>query len=192
MKQNSECGLPVMRPLFLDAPHEERAYDREAYSYMLGDEVLVAPIVVPGTDERRVWLPEGEWVHLWTGERFSGGEACVPAPLGEPPVFLLQRALFRTLREHFRKPCLIFLSPHAASAPHADRRGVLCKNAKIPLIVLMFCHDMVVCECQMGELHKNAAQKIYTCDSYRCFYKSRGGHYNNTSASTWLFLWQVN
>lgn len=87
MKQNSECGLPVMRPLFLDAPHEERAYDREAYSYMLGDEVLVAPVVVPGADERRVWLPDGEWVHLWTGERFSGGEACVPAPLGEPPVF---------------------------------------------------------------------------------------------------------
>ena len=79
--------------------------------------------------------------------------------VGRAARILPQRALFRTFREHFRKPRLIFLSPHAASAPRTDRRGVLYKNAKIPLIVLMFCHDMVVRECQMGELHKNAAQK---------------------------------
>ncbi len=85
--------------VFLDAPHEERAYDREAYSYMLGDEVLVAPIVVPGTDERRVWLPEGEWVHLWTGERFSGGEACVPRARWESRPYIYCSGRFSELFE---------------------------------------------------------------------------------------------
>ena len=104
MQLNSDEGLPVMRPLFYDAPDEERAYDRDAYSYMLGGDVLAAPVVEPGAAERRVWLPAGEWVHIWTGERFSGGEICVPAPLGEPPVFYKPTSafaeLFRSISEN--------------------------------------------------------------------------------------------
>ena len=33
------------------------------------------------------YLPEGEWIHLWSGMKFPKGEHTVPAPLGEPPVF---------------------------------------------------------------------------------------------------------
>ena len=62
-----------MRPLFLAAPEEPRAYERGNYSFLLGDELLVAPVVQPGADSRLCWLPEGEWVHLWTGETLSTG-----------------------------------------------------------------------------------------------------------------------
>ena len=64
VEQNSSCGLPVMRPLFLEAPDEDIAYSRELYSYMLGDDLLVAPVVEPGTDSRKLWLPQGSWQHL--------------------------------------------------------------------------------------------------------------------------------
>ena len=53
---------------------------------------------------RRVTLPAGDWVHLWTGLPYAGGaEHTVPAPLGHPPVFYRRdgafRELFASLRE---------------------------------------------------------------------------------------------
>ena len=87
VQENADRGLPVMRPLFLAAPDEPRAYDHRLYSYLLGEDVLVAPVVKPGEESRSLWLPEGDWIHLWSGKRFSGGETSVPAPIGQPPVF---------------------------------------------------------------------------------------------------------
>ena len=97
VEQNAQQGLPVMRPLFFEAPQEETAWDHRLYSYLLGDELLVAPVVEPGADTRRLWLPEGEWVHLWSGERFTGGWVEAPAPLGKPPVFYRPGSLFAPL-----------------------------------------------------------------------------------------------
>ena len=87
VKQNAESGLPVMRPLFFEAPEEPRAYSHRLYSYLLGDDMLVAPVVEPGTQERTLWLPEGDWVHLWSGAHYAGGEITVETPMGKPPVF---------------------------------------------------------------------------------------------------------
>ena len=87
VEENARTGLPVMRPLFFLAPEENRAWDHRLYSYLLGNDLLAAPVVEPGADSRTLWLPEGEWVHLWTGERYPGGEHTVPAPIGMPPVF---------------------------------------------------------------------------------------------------------
>ncbi len=87
VRENAEKGAPVMRPLFWLAPGEERAWRRDNYSYLLGSELLVAPVVTPQTEERGVWLPEGNWVLLWSGEPYRGGEHSVPAPFGKPPVF---------------------------------------------------------------------------------------------------------
>ena len=87
VEENSAKGLPVMRPLFLAAPEEDQAYDHRLYSYLLGRDVLAAPVVKPGEHSRELWLPEGRWVHLWTGEVFSGGDHSVSAPMGQPPVF---------------------------------------------------------------------------------------------------------
>lgn len=102
-EENSARGIPVMRPLFYDAPDCDEAYKRELYSYLLGDELLVAPVVRQGETERRLWLPKGEWIHLWSGKRYGGGYISVAAPMGEPPVFYKENAsfeeLFRTLPE---------------------------------------------------------------------------------------------
>ena len=100
VEQNSSCGLPVMRPLFLEAPDEDIAYSRELYSYMLGDDLLVAPVVEPGTDSRKLWLPQGSWQHLWNRELYSGGWATVSSPVGFPPVFFKASSCFRILFEN--------------------------------------------------------------------------------------------
>ena len=105
VRLNAERGLPVMRPLFFDAPEDARAWERDNYSYLLGEEMLVAPVVKPREQERALYLPAGEWVHLWSGKEYSGGEASVAAPMGFPPVFFrsgcAHEELFRRLGREF-------------------------------------------------------------------------------------------
>jgi alpha-D-xyloside xylohydrolase len=63
-------GVPVMRPMLLEFPDDPacRTLDRQ---YLLGPDLLVAP-VLSAEGEVEVYLPEGEWTHLLTGERVSG------------------------------------------------------------------------------------------------------------------------
>ncbi len=87
VEENAEKGIPVMRPLFFDAPEDAQAYRTELYSYLLGEEMLAAPVVKPGVEEREVYLPSDGWVHLWSGKEYDAGTAAVAAPMGFPPVF---------------------------------------------------------------------------------------------------------
>ena len=79
-------GLAVLRPDFWETMNFGAS--REPYAYFLGDELFVAPVIDLRRSERAVHLPAGDWVHLWTKERYAGGaDYTVPAPLGQPPVF---------------------------------------------------------------------------------------------------------
>lgn len=82
---------PVMRPTFLDFPDDAACLDDDD-SWMLGADLLVAPVVEPGQTERGVWLPAGaDWLDYWTGQRHAGGQrVTLPAPWDRP--ILLQRA----------------------------------------------------------------------------------------------------
>jgi len=98
---NASRGLPVMRPLFLHYEDEARAYSLR-YQYLLGRDLLVAPVHEQGRHDWSLWLPEDRWINLWTGEPHGGGEVTVTAPLGKPPVFYRADSewadLFSTLR----------------------------------------------------------------------------------------------
>lgn len=63
-------GVPVMRPMLLEFPEDPacRTLDRQ---YMLGPDLLVAPVLTRG-GEVEVYLPAGEWTHLLTGETVTG------------------------------------------------------------------------------------------------------------------------
>jgi len=80
---------PVVRPLFYDFPDEAWCWTEEV-DWMLGPDVLVAPVVEPGVMERDVRLPAGaDWRDGWTGEAHAGGRTVtVPAPLDRPPFFV--------------------------------------------------------------------------------------------------------
>ena len=80
-------GLPVTRPLWLMFPQDREGY-RQDQEFMLGDDVLVAPVVVQGATSRDVYFPQGCWQHGETGTQFSGpGHQRVDAPLASLPYF---------------------------------------------------------------------------------------------------------
>ncbi|MGA4622768.1 alpha-glucosidase [Citrobacter meridianamericanus] len=99
--QNSATGLPVMRPLFLHYEDDARTYTLK-YQYLLGQDLLVAPVHEQGRTDWTLYLPEDSWVNVWTGETYQGGEITVDAPIGKPPVFYRAKSewasLFATLR----------------------------------------------------------------------------------------------
>jgi alpha-glucosidase len=96
-------GLPAQRPLFLHYSGDD-AYLTCQDQYLYGRDLLVAPIITEGASEREVLLPGGEeWIHVWTGQTYSGGRHVVSAPFGSPPVFARAdspfTALFAALKE---------------------------------------------------------------------------------------------
>jgi len=63
-------GRPILAPLVFDNTDDPRTYTAE-FDFLLGRHILVAPVVNWGA-VRRVYLPEGNWIHFWTGKTFQG------------------------------------------------------------------------------------------------------------------------
>ncbi|HWO61103.1 MAG TPA: TIM-barrel domain-containing protein [Umezawaea sp.] len=89
MRVAHETGVPPMRPLFVDFPHDQRAWDVDD-QFLLGPDLLVAPVLHPGAETRRVHLPTGgSWTDAATGERHLGGRTIeAPTPRSRIPVYL--------------------------------------------------------------------------------------------------------
>jgi alpha-glucosidase len=81
-------GLPVQRPLFLHFEDDPRTYAFQT-AYLYGADLLVAPVIEAGRSDWTTYLPAGaDWIHVWSGETYAGGQdATVAAPFGQPPVF---------------------------------------------------------------------------------------------------------
>ncbi len=102
VEENATCGTPVQRPLFMHYTSDERCFT-EQFEYLLGEDVLVAPVYEAGATERKVFLPDDGFVHLWTGKEFKKGECVVEAKLGDTPVFYKGDSKYSTLFENIRK-----------------------------------------------------------------------------------------
>jgi alpha-D-xyloside xylohydrolase len=89
MATASSTGLPPMRALFLEFPEEEPAWE-VSDQFMLGPDVLVAPVTAEGARERDVYLPVGaSWLDAWTGKAAGkSGWVTAAAPLERIPVYL--------------------------------------------------------------------------------------------------------
>ncbi len=96
-------GLPLQRPLFLH--YDDPAYYAIQDQYLYGADMIVAPVVEEGQDGRDVVLPDGEWMHLWSGKAYLAGAHKIAAPHGQPPVFTRKdsafAALFASIGEEF-------------------------------------------------------------------------------------------
>lgn len=81
-------GLPIIRPLVLQF-HKDICVNNINDQFMVGDNMLVAPIIEPGITNRLVYLPEGKWVDYWSGEVESGNQYIVKsAKLDECPIYI--------------------------------------------------------------------------------------------------------
>ncbi|MCX4740453.1 glycoside hydrolase family 31 protein [Streptomyces antibioticus] len=80
-------GAPYVRPVWWGAPEDRALRDCED-AFLLGDCLLVAPVLDPGVDRRTVRLPRGLWYDTATGRSYRGpGRVTVDAPLSRTPVF---------------------------------------------------------------------------------------------------------
>jgi sulfoquinovosidase len=90
VREAAETGLPVVRHPFVHYPDDPEVLGLE-YQFMVGSDLMVAPVLDPGEEEVEVYLPAGRWVHLWSGRGFGsngrGVRVTVSAPIGEPAVF---------------------------------------------------------------------------------------------------------
>lgn len=71
-KQEEETGLPIMRPLILHYEKDENVKNLNG-QFMMGESMIVAPVVEQGATRKMVYLPEGEWYDYWTKEKVNGG-----------------------------------------------------------------------------------------------------------------------
>jgi alpha-D-xyloside xylohydrolase len=69
----SKTGKPIMRPMFFDYYEDEICYTLDD-QYMYGDDILFAPIVNQGEEQRKVYLPEGKWVNVFERKTYQGGQ----------------------------------------------------------------------------------------------------------------------
>jgi alpha-glucosidase len=83
-EEEAQQGIPMMRPLFY---HYEEYFedDRE---YLLGRDLLIAPIRREGRTDRHVLLPDDIWIEVSTGKEYEKGEYLIQAPVGQIPVFV--------------------------------------------------------------------------------------------------------
>lgn len=63
----------------------------------------LAPVYLEAREDWDVYLPEGGWVHLWTGDVYQGGDVNVEAPLGYTPAFYLKDSSYAPLFEEIRR-----------------------------------------------------------------------------------------
>ena len=80
--------MPLLRATFLEFPDDAVAW-QVSDQYMFGSDLLVAPVVEPGANKRKVYFPAAaSWTDVRTGEVVDHhGFVEVDAPIGVIPVF---------------------------------------------------------------------------------------------------------
>ncbi|MDQ1559654.1 MAG: alpha-glucosidase [Pyrinomonadaceae bacterium] len=90
-REHEQTGMPVMRPLWFNYPADYNTYapTPTLEQFLVGRDLLVAPVLTPGDTKRPVYFPKGDaWVDWWTGARYEGGTTAeIDAPLSRLPLF---------------------------------------------------------------------------------------------------------
>ncbi|KYP14062.1 glycoside hydrolase family 31 protein [Flavihumibacter sp. CACIAM 22H1] len=92
--ETHETGWPLMRAMLLEFPKDTNGYTANE-QFMLGQELLVAPVVKKGARSKKIYLPEGKWIDFNNpGKQFDGEQVIeYPAPLDIVPVLVKKGAI---------------------------------------------------------------------------------------------------
>ncbi|RJL32600.1 TIM-barrel domain-containing protein [Bailinhaonella thermotolerans] len=91
--RSARTGMPMMRAMSLAFPGDDAfpgdgAGAGRDQQYLLGENLLVAPVTTAGATVRELRVPAGEWTDLWNGGRFTGpGTKAYGADLATIPVY---------------------------------------------------------------------------------------------------------
>ena len=119
--ESAATGLPAMRPLVLEYPDDTRTWGLDD-EFMLGRDLLLAPVLQEAERQRDLYLPKGEWFDFWSGRRYEGGKgARIPVTLDTIPIFVrggafvFRQPIVQHTGEMPGKPLEVQVFPAAAS-----------------------------------------------------------------------------
>jgi sulfoquinovosidase len=98
----AEGGLPPIRHPWMHYEADPQAR-RLACQYLYGRDLMVAPALAPFSRLTELYLPEDEWIHLWTSRTFRGGRVAIESPVGYPAVFYRASSPFASLFDALRR-----------------------------------------------------------------------------------------
>ncbi len=86
--ENHKYGFPILRPVvMIEQEKQSNTWRQDEFTF--GDKILVCPVLQQGAQGRTVYLPKGEWYHLWTNKLYAGGqEIWIDAPIDQMPIFV--------------------------------------------------------------------------------------------------------
>ena len=59
-RESLDSGLPIIKPLWMLEPNDPACH-MISDEFLIGDEVLVTPVITKGAKQREVYLPSGVW-----------------------------------------------------------------------------------------------------------------------------------
>ena len=95
-------GLIMTQGMYIDFPTYAHAYKYATSQYMIGSNILVAPITtaaengegLKGLGSKNLWIPEGTWYDYFSGDKITGPmETMVRKSIDEMPIFIKEGAI---------------------------------------------------------------------------------------------------
>jgi alpha-glucosidase len=115
-------GAPPLRPLLWHYPNDPIAVACQD-QFLLGRQILVAPVIQPGCVARAVYLPNDVWFDFWSGERHVGGRHLLAeAPLDRMPVYVRAGSILPLVpaRQHLDGPADEVITLHVWPGPKGE------------------------------------------------------------------------
>jgi len=97
----SQTGLPVSRSMFLNFQNDDECYKWDSqYQFMIGDNLLVAPVLSEKENFKKLYLPEGKWFDWWTNKIYEGNQwIIIEVPQREIPLFIREGGIIPMQQE---------------------------------------------------------------------------------------------
>lgn len=95
-------GLPIFRPMIMEYEKDMNLLNMRE-QFMLGENMIVAPVLYEGERSKTVYLPKGSWFNYFTRDKLQGGKWYkLPCELDEILVFVKEGSIIPTYNKKFR------------------------------------------------------------------------------------------
>lgn len=94
-------GLPIFRPMIMEYPKDKNLLNNKS-QFMLGENLLIAPVLYKDERSKIVYLPEGNWYNYFSNEKLEGKKTYkIQCELDEILIFVKEGSILPTYEESF-------------------------------------------------------------------------------------------
>ncbi|MEG1002700.1 MAG: glycoside hydrolase family 31 protein [Clostridium sp.] len=150
--ESHKKGLPVFRPVVMEYQNDINVENMKD-EFMLGESILVAPILYKGERSKVVYLPEGNWYNYKTNEKFKGNKRYkLSCELDEILVFVKEGSIVPAYKEEYmnvsKRPNTVTYKIYGEKASgihyYDDGETMEYKDGKFNLCNITFSNSEVV------------------------------------------------